>query len=361
MKTLWFGACAATLMAAVVVAQVEKVGPTADASPLNEPLRAELLAMKVEDQRVRKLVGPAMSSQLREEWAQIDARNQARMEAIIAEHGWPGKTLVGADGASAAWILVQHFTPAFQEKCLPLLERAVAAGEATGKHYAYLVDRVRMHQGKPQIYGTQFRTINGVMAVHPIEDPEHLDERRRAVGLGPWADYEKQILGNSAAKEAAVGNPELRQELFRMAAESRRVRTGKLADQTEEQKEERKRVSAVQGARLKEIFEKHGWPGRTLVGADASAQAFLLLTMQDAALRIECLPLLEQAMKAREATPQDYAQIVDHLRLEQGRPVVYGVIPWLRTADGMQMFVEIEDVAHVDERRRAIGLEPFKK
>lgn len=317
--------------------------------------------MKAEDQRVRKLVGPAMSSQLREEWTQIDTRNQARMEAIIAEHGWPGKTLVGADGASAAWMLVQHFSPAFQEKCLPLLERAVAAGEATGKNYAYLLDRVRMHQGKPQVYGTQFKTINGVTAAHPIEDADHLDERRRAVGLGSWADYEKQILGDAAAKEASVGNLELRRELFRMAAESRQVRAGKLADQTEEQQEERKRVNAAHRVRLKEIFEKHGWPGRTLVGADASTQALLLLTMQDAALRIECLPLLEQAMKASEVTPKDYAQIVDHLRLEQGRPVVYGVIPWLRSADGTQMPVEIEDATHVDERRRAIGLEPLKK
>lgn len=357
------------MLAASVKAQTETTGaPVApipikaeESLPTRPALREELMAMKAEDQRVRKAAGPTMSGQQREEWGQVDARNEARMEAIISEHGWPGKTLVGADGASAAWILVQHFSPAFQEKCLPLLERAVTAGEATGRNYAYLLDRVRMHQGKPQVYGTQFKTINGVTAVHPIEDADQLDERRRAVGLGPWADYEKQILGDAAAKEASVGNPELRRELFRMAAESRRVRAEKLADQTEEQKEERKRVNAAHRARLKGIFEKHGWPGRSLVGADASAQAFLLLTMQDAALRIECLPLLEQAMKAGEVTPKDYAQIVDHLRLEQGRPVVYGVIPWLRTADGTQMPVEIEDVAHVDERRRAIGLEPLKK
>jgi hypothetical protein len=359
MKTPWFGACAAALMAVVVVAQ-ETTAPVPSPAPLHGSLREELLAMKAEDQRVRMLAGPAMSSQLREEWAQIDARNQARMEAIIAEHGWPGKTLVGADGASAAWILVQHFSPAFQEKCLPLLERAVAAGEATGRNYAYLLDRVRMHQGKPQTYGTQFRTRDGVTAVHPIEDPDHLDERRRAVGLGPWADYEKQILGDAAAKEMAVGNPELRQELFRMAAQSQGGRTVRLANQTEEQKAERKRVDAAHRARLREIFEKHGWPGRALIGADASAKIFLLVMMQDAALRAESLPLAEQAMKAGEVGGRDYATLVDQVRMEQGQPAVYGMIR-VRAADGKEIPVEIEDAAHVDERRRAIGLAPLKK
>jgi hypothetical protein len=360
MKTLWFGFCAATLMAAVVVAQVEKAGPAASASHSNEPLRAELLAMKAEDQRVRKLAGPAMSSQQREEWARIDARNQARMETIIAEHGWPGKTLVGPDGASAAWILVQHFTPAFQEKCLPLLKRAVAAGEATGKNYAYLLDRVRMHQGKPQIYGTQFRTRDGVTEAHPIEDPNHLDERRRAVGLGPWADYEKQMLGDAAAKEMAVENPELRQELFRMAAQSREVRTVRLANQTEEQRAERQRVDAAHRARLKEILKIHGWPGRSLIGADAAAKIFLLLTMQDAAFRAESLPLAEQAMKAGQVGGRDYATLVDQVRLEQGRPAVYGMIR-VRGADGKEVPMEVEDAAHLDDRRQALGLEPLKK
>lgn len=360
MKTLLFGSCAFVLAAAAAVAE-ETTAPVPDPTPLNESLREELLAMKAEDQRVRKLAGPTMSNQQREEWAQVDARNQARMEAIIAEYDWPGKSLVGADGASAAWLLVQHFSPAFQEKCLPLLERAMKAGEATGRNYAYLLDRVRMHQGKPQVYGTQFRTRDNLTAAHPIEDTEHLDERRRAVGLGPWADYEKVMLKGAAVREATVGNAELRQELFRMAAESQRVRAGGLANQLEEQKEERKRADAAHRARLKEIFEKHGWPGRSLVGTDASTKTLLLVRLQDAALRIEYLPLLERAMKAGELPASDYAQLVDQMRLEQGRAVVYGAIPWVWTANGKQIPVEIEDAEHVDERRRAIGLEPLKK
>src|SRR5205085_1172028 len=77
--------------------------------------------------------------------------------------GWPGKSLVGVDGANAAWLLVQHADQgrAFQKRCLPLLEAAVKKGEATGVQLAYLSDRVRVGAGEKQVYGTQFRTVDG--------------------------------------------------------------------------------------------------------------------------------------------------------------------------------------------------------
>jgi hypothetical protein len=51
-----------------------------------------------------------------------------------------------------------------------------------------------MQQGKPQVYGTQFTFVaGGEFVLHPIEDAEHVDERRRAVGLPPMAEQEKAI------------------------------------------------------------------------------------------------------------------------------------------------------------------------
>jgi len=116
------------------------------------------------------------------------------MKAIVAKYGWPGRSLVGDDGSHAAWILVQHADSAFMAESLPLMERAVAAGQAFGKDYAYLLDRVRMREGKPQIYGTQFTlAADGQLVLHPIEDAEHVDERRRAVGLPPMAEQERMV------------------------------------------------------------------------------------------------------------------------------------------------------------------------
>jgi len=79
-------------------------------------------------------------------------------------------------------------------ECLPLMEHAVRAGEAFAKDYAYLLDRVRMQQGKPQIYGTQFSfAADGRLVLHPIEDAEHIDERRRSVGLPSMAEQERMM------------------------------------------------------------------------------------------------------------------------------------------------------------------------
>src|SRR3954453_2080197 len=45
--------------------------------------------------------------QLADAWDLLD-RHDLRLAAIIAAVGWPGRSLVGEDGADAAWALAQH-------------------------------------------------------------------------------------------------------------------------------------------------------------------------------------------------------------------------------------------------------------
>jgi hypothetical protein len=117
------------------------------------------------------------------------------MKEILAQVGWPTKTLVGERASTAAWLLVQHadLDPAFQKQCLPLLEKAVANGEGSAKDLAYLTDRILVADGKPQRYGTQFHTVDGKLVPRPIEDEAHVDERRASVGLGTMAEYTEQM------------------------------------------------------------------------------------------------------------------------------------------------------------------------
>jgi hypothetical protein len=168
--------------------------PRGSAPHRDSALRRELLVMVDADQRVRQGFGSQMGSEEVARMQAADAKHTARMKAIVVQHGWPGRSLVGDDGAHAAWLLVQHADAAFMAQCLPLMEHAVSAGEASAKDYAYLLDRVRMSQGKPQVYGTQFISgADGKFVLHPVEDAEHVDERRRAIGLPSMAEYEKKI------------------------------------------------------------------------------------------------------------------------------------------------------------------------
>lgn len=175
---------------------------------LKEPqLARELLRRMALDQRLRNEIeklmrgvppgqhGPRLDSLPPELNMNIDADNTAFMQEVVDKHGWPGKSLVGEEAANAAWLLVQHADqkPEFQNRCLPLLQAAFETGDVTGQQLAYLTDRVRVAQGKPQVYGTQFVGFGDDAKPAPIEDEANVDQRRKKVGLQPLAEYAKQI------------------------------------------------------------------------------------------------------------------------------------------------------------------------
>lgn len=173
-----------TLLASIAAQRVKAAATVGDPE-----LRRELVGLAARDRAVRQ---SALDSQDPLDIAQsidaIDLETTARMKEVVAKHGWPGKSLVGKDGAHAAWLLVQHSRDvAFQELCLEKLELAVAQGEAQAVEHAYLSDRIAVATGKPQRWGTQFHDDTP----YPIEDEAHVDERRKAIGLPSLADYQK--------------------------------------------------------------------------------------------------------------------------------------------------------------------------
>lgn len=154
--------------------------------------------MAEEDQQVRHLAderaGPDghIPDDLAREWTRVDETNTARLAEIVAAHGWPAPSLVGDDGANAAWLLAQHADrdPGLQQRFLDLVRAAVAVGEASPVDLAYLTDRAAMHAGQPQAYGTQLcRDPGGRLTAYRIADPDTVDQRRAALGLCPVADY----------------------------------------------------------------------------------------------------------------------------------------------------------------------------
>jgi len=152
-------------------------------------IAAELLAMSRVDQTMRD------TYQTTNEWDYaVDEKNTARLKEIIEERGWPTITSVGKKAASAAWLLAQHADkdPAFQEKCLSLMKE-LPEDEVILWNIALFEDRVRMNTGRPQLYGTQFRMSEGNFGPVPIEDEEHLEERRAAMGLESFEEYTRDM------------------------------------------------------------------------------------------------------------------------------------------------------------------------
>jgi hypothetical protein len=161
---------------------------------LDDALRAELLAMAADDVSVHEVVRGAADPERVAYRREVDARNAGRLWEILDDYEtWPGRRLVGDDGARAAWIVAQHAIedPGLQRRCLEMLEIAVDCGDADPVHYAYLLDRVRMADGKDQLYGSQFVLAGDGddLEPWPIDDPEAVDQRRRRLGLPPLTEH----------------------------------------------------------------------------------------------------------------------------------------------------------------------------
>lgn len=114
---------------------------------------------------------------------------------------------------SALFLVVQHSDLEHQRKYYPLFEASAEKGLIDPSDAATMLDRILMHEGKPQVYGTQ--TFSRVMTVTvkasedmvpgdntgtahttesanylwPVENADSLDIRRARVGLPSIGTY----------------------------------------------------------------------------------------------------------------------------------------------------------------------------
>jgi len=206
-------ALAPSLRAQAPDAAPPAASPAPDATAI-AGVRAELEAMLTTDQAHRTEVIELEkqhgrdSREVKEAWAKqtaIDTRNIARLEEIIAAHGWPGSTQFGSRASVAAFLILQHAHIRYQKKYLPQARAAAAQGELRASSLALLEDRVRLREGQKQLYGSQVtRNSAGEWEPLPLEDEASVDTRRAGVGLGPLADY----LQGFAARSGGRVNPQ---------------------------------------------------------------------------------------------------------------------------------------------------------
>jgi DNA-directed RNA polymerase subunit RPC12/RpoP len=148
-----------------------------------DELAAELECRRELDQAIRADV--TRGTKAAAHMTDVDAANTSWLKDVVDAVGWPGRSLVGDEGAHTAWMLAQHadHDRGFQRRCLELLQRAVSEGEASPCDLAYLTDRVLLAYGEPQMYGTQLTARNGQLVPRRLHDPGMVDERRATLGL----------------------------------------------------------------------------------------------------------------------------------------------------------------------------------
>jgi hypothetical protein len=200
-----------------------------------------------------------------------------------------------------------------------------------------------------------FATLDNVLATG-FRDAAHLEKDTDLASLHDdprWVKVVEATKANIAKFEATLKEPALRREILALRDEDQAARQAMI--ENEKNPDALAKLEAIDKkttARMKEIIAKHGWPGRSLIGQDAANAAWLLVQHadKDVAFQKQCLELLEKAVKAGEARAVDHAYLYDRVAVAEQRPQRYG------TQFKDQKPQPIEDEAHVDERRTAIGL-----
>jgi len=166
----------------------------------NKPLVVQLDSVYKEDQQYRQQLNDVEkqygweSNQVKALWAIItekDAANLIKVRAILDKYGWLGSKVIGQQGNSTLFLIIQHADQQTQETYLPMMRDAVKKGNAAGSALALLEDRVALGQQKRQIYGSQIGRNSQTKQYYvlPLEDPDNVDKRRADVGLEPLAEY----------------------------------------------------------------------------------------------------------------------------------------------------------------------------
>ena len=172
---------------------IQQNGPGTDAA-----LRSQLLAMHGKDEAVRGFYeGKRVSGMTPDMLAKMpatDAELTSELKQIVDQKGWPTIWLVGIDASNAAMLVLTHSADhAWQAKLLPQLEKLADASQIDASQLALVIDKELIAEGKLQRYGTQFKFVNGEMAMYGVEDPGGLDHIRARAMLPPLDVYKQTL------------------------------------------------------------------------------------------------------------------------------------------------------------------------
>ena len=125
--------------------------------------------------------------------SQADASSTEYMRGLLDQYDWIDTHRFGRRVSMAAWLMMQHADAHVELQALALkrMEPYLENGGVKKSDYAFLWDRVAVNSDRKQRYGTQPTwecTPEGNLTLKPLEDPENVNTRRAAMGLGTVED-----------------------------------------------------------------------------------------------------------------------------------------------------------------------------
>lgn len=163
----------------------------------DKPLRARLQEIGSRDQEIRYEFLEAYRAPVRDQaridslirkMQLVDSINQVAISDILDNHGFVGTGKVG-NACAVFWLVIQHAPVELQKKYFNLFEQAARSGDIALEQVAMMDDRIAMHEGRPQRYGSQI--VDGKL--YQLLDATKVDLWRKEMGMTPLDDYLKQM------------------------------------------------------------------------------------------------------------------------------------------------------------------------
>lgn len=170
----------------------------------------------------------------------------------------------------------------------------------------------------------------------------------------------KSLAARTEAGSEARPDKKLREELLKLAEKSDRILHEATAEKASEEVLEKRMGEAMKenGERLCRILKETGWPTASRVGRDGAAAAVSLLKNSEPfRLQMELLPVAAAAVKGGEMTTEDFASLIDRLRVRAGLRQLFGT--QVSVSRGFLVLYPIEAEAQVEARRKQYGLPPL--
>jgi len=161
-----------------------------------QSISQKLIQMSNLDQEIRERYEQTKDKGDLKEMQKIDKINREEFKQIFKTTGLITSEY-GKDAQLVAFLLVQHMPRSeisFMKRYLSLMKKNLEDIEPL--NFAMLCDRVETWQNKPQIYGTQFVSVenkDNTFKLKELKDPELVDKRRKDIGLEPLTDYIKKL------------------------------------------------------------------------------------------------------------------------------------------------------------------------
>ncbi len=111
---------------------------------------------------------------------------------------------------------------------------------------------------------------------------------------------------------------------------------------------------------MQQLIEQYGWPKYSMVGNLAADAPLLVINHHKSdSVRKMYLAQIKQSCLEKEGSCMEYAKIQDRILVNEDKLQIYGMQFQYDENRKLEPF-PIKDPSYVDERRKAIGLEPLK-